>query len=142
MLIITGLFLWLTRYAKGAGRTLAKMRWADAVIIGIAQGVAIIPGISRSGATISTGLCCGLDRELSGKFSFLLSIPAILGATLLELRKFESGTEIGIYLIGMAIAFGVGLFSLKLLMKIIKIGKIANFSYYCVGVGALMLFLT
>ena len=142
MLIITGLFLWVTRYAKGAGRTVAKMRWADAVIIGIAQGIAIIPGISRSGATISTGLSCGLDRELSGKFSFLLSIPAILGATLLELRKFESGSEFGIYLIGMAIAFGAGLFFLKLLMKIIKIGKISNFSYYCAGVGALMILLT
>ena len=59
----------------------------DALIIGIAQGVAIIPGISRSGATISTGLFRGLNRELAGKFSFLLSIPAILGATFLGISE-------------------------------------------------------
>lgn len=89
MLLITGLVLWLTRFTKKEGKPLGRMGWIDAILIGIAQGFAILPGISRAGATISTGLFCGLDRELSGKFSFLLSIPAILGATLLEFRKID-----------------------------------------------------
>jgi len=83
MLLVTGLILWLTRWTKRGGREISGMRWVDSILIGVAQGMAIIPGISRSGATISTGLFCGLDRQLSAKFSFLLSIPAILGATIL-----------------------------------------------------------
>ncbi len=116
-----------------------QMRWFDAILIGIAQGVAIIPGISRSGATISTGLFLGLDRELSGKFSFLLSIPAILGATLLEFRKVDTGQELWVTLIGTVIAFGIGILSLRFLMKIIKVGKIFSFSYYCWSLGIIML---
>jgi undecaprenyl-diphosphatase len=139
MLLITGLVLWLTRWAKREGRSLSQMGWIDAILIGIAQGIAIIPGISRSGATISTGLFCGLDRELSGRFSFLLSIPAILGATLLEFRGVDSGQEIWTILIGTSIAFGVGILALTFLMKIIKIGKISNFSFYCLGVGLIMI---
>ena len=141
MLLITGLVLWLTRWTKREGRPIEKMNWMDSIIIGIAQGIAIIPGISRSGATISTGLFCGLDRELSGKFSFLLSIPAILGATLLESQKIGAGPQVQTGLLGMTVAFGVGLFSLTLLIKIIKMGKIFNFSYYCCGMGILMIIL-
>ena len=139
MLLITGLVLWLTRWTKKEGRALEQMRWIDAVLIGIAQGVAIIPGISRSGGTISTGLFLGLDRELSGKFSFLLSIPAILGATLLEFRKMDMNQELWTTLIGTTIAFGIGILSLLFLMKIIKVGKIFNFSYYCWSLGTIMI---
>jgi undecaprenyl-diphosphatase len=141
MLLVTGLVLWLTRWAKKERRDIEKMGWMDSVLIGIAQGVAIIPGISRSGATISTGLFCGLDRELSGRFSFLLSVPAILGATFLESRKIGSGIEVQTGLLGMMVAFFVGLFSLTLLIRIIKMGKISNFSYYCWGMGILMILL-
>jgi len=141
MLIVTALVLWLTRYTKQEGRLLEKMKWFDALLIGIAQGIAIIPGISRSGATISTGLFLGLDRELSGKFSFLLSIPAILGAALLEFEKFNSLRGPWEVLIGTAIAFGTGILSLTFLMKIIKIGKLLDFSYYCCGVGIVMIIL-
>jgi undecaprenyl-diphosphatase len=135
MLLITGLVLWLTRFTKKEGRHIGKMGWIDSILIGIAQGMAIIPGISRSGATISTGLFCGLDRELSGKFSFLLSIPAILGATLLEFRKIGSVQELGTILIGTIVAFWVGILSLTFLLKINKIGKISYFSYYCWIIG-------
>jgi len=135
MLLVTGLVLWLTRFTKKEGRPIGKMGWIDSILIGMAQGMAIIPGISRSGATISTGLFCGLDRELSGKFSFLLSIPAILGATLLEFRKIGSVQELGTILIGTIVAFGVGIFSLTFLLKINKIGKISYFSYYCWIIG-------
>jgi len=141
MLLITGLVLFLTRWAKKEGKPIEKMNWLDSIIIGIAQGIAIIPGISRSGATISTGLFCGLNRELSGKFSFLLSIPAILGATFLESQKIESSLEVQTGLLGMTVAFLVGIFSLTLLIKIIKMGKIFNFSYYCCGMGILMIIL-
>jgi undecaprenyl-diphosphatase len=135
MLLITGSFLWLTRWTKKEGRKIMKMRWLDSVLIGIAQGMAIIPGISRSGATISTGLFCGLDRDLSARFSFLLSVPAILGATLLEFKKIGSIHEFGITLIGTVVAFGVGILSLTFLIKINTIGKISNFSYYCWIIG-------
>jgi len=135
MLLVTGLVLWLTRFTKKEGRPIGKMGWIDSILIGIAQGMAIIPGISRSGATISTGLFCGLDRGLSAKFSFLLSIPAILGATLLEFRKIGSVQELGTILIGTIVAFGVGIFSLTFLLKINKIGKISYFSYYCWIIG-------
>ena len=141
MLLATGLILWFTRYVKRDGRLLEKMGWVDALLIGIVQGIAIIPGISRSGSTISTGLFCGLDRELAGKFSFLLSIPAILGATLLELRGIESPTEVWMYLVGMAIAFLVGLLSLKFLMRIVRRGRLFTFAYYCWPVGILMILL-
>lgn len=141
MLLITGLVLWLTRWANKEGKPLGRMGWSDAILIGIAQGFAIIPGISRSGATISMGLFCGLDRELSGKFSFLLSIPAILGAILLEIKKVDSGGALWTTLIGSVIAFGVGILTLTLLIKIIKMGKIFNFSYYCCGMGILMIIL-
>jgi undecaprenyl-diphosphatase len=139
MLILTGLVLWLTRFAKKEGKQPERMKWFDAIFIGIAQGIAIIPGISRSGATISSGLFCGLDQELSGKFSFLLSIPAILGATLLEYKKMDTTSGIGTILIGTFVAFGVGILALTFLMKIVKAGKIFNFSYYCCGVGILMI---
>jgi undecaprenyl-diphosphatase len=141
MLLITGLILWLTRFTKKEGKPLKRMGGVDAILIGIAQGLAILPGISRSGATISTGLFCGLDRELSGKFSFLLSIPAILGATLLEYKKLDITSGLGTVLAGTAVAFGVGILALTFLMKIIKMGKIFNFSYYCCGMGILMIIL-
>jgi undecaprenyl-diphosphatase len=131
----------LTRWTKKEGRKIMKMGWLDSVLIGIAQGMAIIPGISRSGATISTGLFCGLDRDLSARFSFLLSIPAILGATVLEFKRIDSVQELGITLIGTLIAFGIGILSLNFLIKINRIGKISNFSYYCWIIGLAIIIL-
>ena len=141
MLLVTGWVLWMTRFVRGQNKTVEKMTWRDALLIGVAQGVAIIPGISRSGATISTGFFCGLDRGLAGRFSFLLSIPAILGAAVLEFPKIETLGTIWITLLGATVAFWVGLLSLKLLMGIIRAGRLFNFSYYCWGVGLLMIFL-
>jgi len=142
MLLVTGCVLWVTRYVRGQNKEVDGMRWKDALLIGIAQGVAIMPGISRSGATISTGFYCGLERSLAGRFSFLLSIPAILGATVLEFSKIETTGTIWVTLVGTAVAFCVGLLSLKLLMGIIRAGRLFNFSYYCWGVGLLMILLT
>ena len=141
MLLITGSILYLTRWVKREDRSLEKMKWIDAILIGIAQGIAIIPGISRSGATISMGLFCGLNRELAGRFSFLLSIPAILGATFLEMRKISGTSELLFAAMGTVAAFGVGILSLAFLMKLIRVGKLSNFSYYCFGMGLLMFLL-
>ncbi len=141
MLLVTGFFLWLTRWIKREGRKIMKMGWLDSVLIGIAQGIAIIPGISRSGATISTGLFRGLDRDLSARFSFLLSIPAILGATVLEFKRIGSVQELGITLVGTLAAFGMGILSLAFLIRINRIGKISNFSYYCWIIGLAIIIL-
>lgn len=142
MLLVTGGALWLTRTVKRKEKTTGEMGAVDALIIGIAQGVAIIPGISRSGATISAGIFCHLNRELAGKFSFLLSIPAILGAAFLKFRKIDVGSDVGVTLIGMAVAFFVGLLSLKLLMRIVRTGRLSDFSYYCWAIGIVMILLT
>jgi len=141
MLLVTGGVLWVTRYVRGQNKGVDGMTWKDSLLIGVAQGVAIMPGISRSGATISTGFYCGLDRSLAGRFSFLLSIPAILGATVLEFPKIETIETIWVTLVGTGVAFCVGLLSLKLLMGIIRAGRLFNFSYYCWGVGLLMILL-
>lgn len=139
MLMITGSILWLTRWVKKEGSSLEKMKWFDAILIGAAQGIAIIPGISRSGVTISMGLFCGLNRDLAGRFSFLLSIPAILGATFLEMGKISGTSELLFAAMGMVAAFGVGILSLTLLMKLVRVGRLSNFSYYCWATGTVML---
>jgi undecaprenyl-diphosphatase len=141
MLLVTGSFLWLTRWVNKEGRPFVRMGWIDAILIGIAQGLAIIPGISRSGATISMGLFLGLNRELSGRFSFLLSIPAIAGAALIEFQTTGLGNEIWISLAGAIAAFVVGLLTLPFLMSVIKTQKLSNFSYYCWMVGILIIIL-
>lgn len=138
MILVTGILLWLTRWIKGEARSSEAMTWLDAVVIGVAQGVAIMPGISRSGATISTALYLGLNRELAGRFSFLLSIPAILGATLLEIPKLGVIHDPSSALIGAVTAFGVGYVSLKFLMRMIKLGKVGDFAYYCWAAGIIM----
>lgn len=132
MLALTGILLWLTRWKKGERRAIDKMAWWDAVLIGLAQGLAILPGVSRSGATISVALYLGLDRELAGKFSFLLSIPAVLGATLLEVPKMGVVVpDPSSVVIGAGCAFGVGYVALKFLMTMVKLGKVDYFAYYC-----------
>ena len=137
-LLITGTFLWFTRNRVAAGRVLKEMRLADALVIGVIQGLAIIPGISRSGATISAALYLGLDRELAGRFSFLLAIPAILGALVLGLdgEAFETTLPFGTILLGSAAAAGMGYMALVILLKIVKKGQLHRFSPYCWLVGA------
>jgi undecaprenyl-diphosphatase len=142
-LLITGTFLWFTRRMNVKGRSIDQMRLADALVIGVIQGLAIIPGISRSGATISAALFLGLDRQLAGRFSFLLAIPAILGALILGLDSdaFRTTLPLGTILLGSAAAGGVGYIALVILLKMVKKGQLYRFSPYCwiVGVGALVL---
>lgn len=108
------------------------------LIIGLAQGIGVIPGISRSGSTISASLFCGIDRKTAGEFSFLLSIPAIIAAFIFELKDADTliGTVSPFSLIaGMLTAFVVGYFSLKFLLSLIKKGRLGWFAFYLIPVG-------
>ena len=123
-----------------ASRPLESITWKDALVIGVFQGAAITRGISRSGSTILAGVYTGLDREAAATFSFIISIPAILGALVL---KFESnafhGDGLWIALAGGLTAAVVGTLALLLLLKIVRKGALQHFAWYCflVGIGAI-----
>ena len=144
MLIITGGLLWQTRRVAGAGGGLDVFSIRTALIIGLVQGLAIMPGISRSGSTIALGLFLGLNRELSARYSFMLAIPAILGAGILSLHGLLSDPNVDykIALIGAAVSFVVGYFALVLLLRLVKKAKLYLFSPYCWAMGVAALFLS
>lgn len=136
MLLITAAALFLSERYNTGDKNLRDMSAADALTIGIFQGIAVMPGISRSGFTLSGSLFRGLKREWAFKFSFILSIPAILGALLLEVRD-AIGTEIDItpMAIGAVTSFISGLIFLYVLNSVVKSGKLSYFSVYCLVVG-------
>ena len=141
MLIVTGLILWLSRQTQ-ANKDQARsdrLTRKNAFIIGIVQGLAIIPGISRSGSTISVGLLLGIDRETAARYSFLLSIPAIIGAGLLGLKDglLQTDLAIGTALLGAFTAALVGYAALKSLLQVVKKGHLHVFAPYCWLVGIL-----
>jgi undecaprenyl-diphosphatase len=137
-LLVTGTLLYLTKFFNGK-RNLSSL---DSLFIGIFQGLAIIPGISRSGSTIGLGLLLGNKKEQVAKFSFLLSIPAILGASIFDLKDF-SFTSLGTLnvIIGLITAIIVGYISLKYLLKVIMENKFYYFAYYCWILGLIILIL-
>ena len=141
MLIVTGLLLWVTRRAKphAAAANSGHLTKGKAFIIGIVQGLAIIPGISRSGSTISAGLLLGIDRETAARYSFLLSIPAIVGAGLLSLKDGVSQSDpiISMSLLGAVTASLVGYGALISLLHLVKKGRLYVFAPYCWLVGLL-----
>jgi undecaprenyl-diphosphatase len=141
MLMVTGLLLWLTRRAKTGdrGTHIEGFSRTKAFIIGIVQGLAIIPGISRSGSTISIGLLLGINREIAARYSFLLSIPAIIGAGLLSLIEGLSQTDLAVQisLLGAATAALVGYGALKVLLRMVKKGHLYVFAPYCWLAGIL-----
>ena len=110
-------------------------------MVGIVQGLAILPGISRSGSTISAALFLGIDREVSGRYSFLLSVPAILGAMILEVQSSfgQTSVPIAMILIGTLTAAVTGFLALKILLKIVKGGRLHYFSPYCWAAGGFVL---
>lgn len=141
-LIITGLLLWGAEQVKPGEKDVKDISFKNALVIGVAQGIAIAPGISRSGATISAGLFSGLNRELAARFSFLLSIPAILGAALVQAKditSFDTGTAV--LIAGFVSALIFGYLAIKLLLKIIKERTLMIFAYYCwiVGLAAIII---
>jgi undecaprenyl-diphosphatase len=137
MLVITGVILFLASRKKDNNKN--KVDIKNSIMVGLGQALTVLPGISRSGLTISTGIFSGLKSERAAEFSFLLAIPLIAGATVLEVPKLIqiSSNLILIYLIGVLVSFVVSLFSLKLLMKILKLNqkKLVYFAYYCLFIG-------
>ncbi len=137
LFIVTAVLLVLTLCSRGA-RRLADVSWRDALVLGVAQGFGVLPGISRSGVTISTALYSGLDRTTAGEYSFLLSIPAILGALVLTVRDAgELGAQAGIgpVVAGCITAALVGFAALKALLGIVRAGKMYLFAIYLVPLG-------
>lgn len=139
MLLVTGTLLWLAGRAREGHTSLHQMSPGQALLIGVFQALALLPGISRSGSTIASGLYSGLDREAAGSFSFLLAIPAIFGATLLELKDLVTGGvdlswSAGLAGIGAATLSGYA--ALRLLLRFVRAGKLHWFSYYAWAMGA------
>ena len=118
-----------------------KLDWKVALIIGTIQGLAVLPGISRSGATIACALALGMDREAAARFSFLLSIPAIAGAALVELdlSRIDDGGHALAFALGGLVAFVIGLAALTLLVRVVKQGRLWLFAPYVAAVGILTL---
>ena len=140
MLLVTGLILFSTRFAGESETGVQKMKAWQAVAIGVVQGIAIIPGISRSGSTIAIALLIGVSRVTAGEFSFLLSIPSILGAILLKSLDVMKAGVMPVWppmIAGVLVAFAVGCFALTILLKFVRTGKLHYFSYYCFAIGIL-----
>lgn len=144
MLILTGTILWLSRRyyfnehkVSGSGMQLA----GKALFVGFCQGCAVVPGISRSGVTIAAGMVMGFDRDRAARFSFLLSIPAILGAQVLSIKDMMGkGLVIdNVTISATVIAFITGLIALKLLLKLVHSGRFHLFAPYCWVIGALVI---
>ena len=141
-LLLTGCVLFVSDKMAPGTRTERNMRFRDALTIGLCQCVATIPGLSRSGATITAGIATGLDRTFAMKYSFLLSLPAVLGANLLSFIKAigEESIEASLipaYLLGMLAAMLSGIAAISLMKLIAKKSKFGWFAYYCWGAGLL-----
>lgn len=144
MLLVTALLLFLTQYAKSVrGEQGDKVGFGSAFIIGIAQAVAVMPGISRSGSTIATGLLLGVDKERIAKFSFLMVLPPILGITLLEVKDLAEAPLGAInwvpLIAGFIGAFIAGWIACVWMINIVKRGKLGYFALYCLIVGIIAL---
>ncbi len=140
-LLITALMLYVVDDLPSGTKTPKEMTYKNGLIIGIAQGIATLPGISRSGTTLTVGILNGLDRKFAVKYSFIMSIPAILGACVLDLKDLFapenalSSTELIYYLIGAVVAAVVGYICIRTLLVLFKNRKMKYFSYYCFVVG-------
>jgi undecaprenyl-diphosphatase len=144
-LVVTGFLLFVCDLLRKGKKTEGRATVADALIVGVAQAIATLPGISRSGMTISAGCFCGFERKFAVRFSFLMSIPAILGANILSLADAAKAgivwTEVPMYMVGVITAAVVGYACIRLLKLIAEKGRFGAFSYYCWAVGLLTLLL-
>ncbi len=132
-LIFTALLLFTSNIIQKKQKTTKPLNLFSSLLIGIGQGIAVIPGLSRSGSTIATALMTGISKKQAAEFSFILSIPAILAATVLELDTSIMFTPS--YLVGMLCSFVAGMFAIHFLMKLITKGGFHLFGYYCLFVG-------
>jgi undecaprenyl-diphosphatase len=144
-LIITGFLLWGSEMMSrrvSAKTSLKEMSVKNSLIIGIAQAFAIAPGISRSGATISAGLFLGIERELAARYSFLLSIPAILGAALVQVKDISSiDVSTTVFIAGFIAAAITGYIAIKIVLKLIQEKNLLIFAYYCWIIGPIAMIL-
>ncbi len=136
MLFVTGLIMWSSRYTK---EKRDDMTSGHSILIGVAQAFAIIPGISRSGSTIVTGLWLGIQRDLAARFSFLLSVPVILGATIIKLKELmgnpPSNSQIEVMALATLAAAISGYFAIVWLLNVIRRQKLEWFGVYCISVS-------
>ena len=142
-LIVTGCILYLSDQMAKGRKSARTATVADALLVGCAQAVGTLPGISRSGITISAGLLRGFDRSFAVRFSFLMSLPAVLGANILTLKDaVEAGidlTQLPVYLAGTLVAAVVGYFAIHLVNLLSDKGKFGAFAWYCWGAGLVAL---
>lgn len=138
-LLVTGVLLFFSDRHNRGRKTASSVRLRDILIVGIAQAFATMPGISRSGTTVSVGCFLGLDRRFALRYSFLMSIPAIIGANILSLKDcMETGIDTALipaYIAGVVTAAILGYLSIRLLKLVTEKGKFGAFSYYCWAVG-------
>lgn len=137
MLVVTGVLLWLTLLAPRAN---GQSNIRNALLIGVAQAAALTPGISRSGATICTGLYLRMRPDIAADFSFLMVLPAIAGAALLKgMTLFESSSAVAPWpiLVGTAVAYVAGVLAIRAVLHVVRRGRLHYFAYYCVAVGLL-----
>ena len=143
MFLLNGCLLYVSDQMQPGRRNERSMRVTDALLIGCAQAVATIPGISRSGSTITAGIATGQSRSYAMKYSLFMSIPAVLGANLLSLIKaLRSGVDwscFPAYLVGMIVSVIAGYFSIILLQRLLRSGKFGKFAYYMWGAGVITL---
>lgn len=142
-LLLTGVVLALTPGLSRGRTPLPGVRARQALAVGTAQGLAIVPGLSRSGMTIAAGLACGLDPDAAARFSFLLSVPAILGAAAADLLDSLGGAApalpAGPLLVGTVTATLTGVVSVRWTLRLVRQGRLRPFAYYCWAVGLLAL---
>jgi len=140
-LLVTGVLLYVSQRLNIGHKDIKDCSLKEAIIVGLAQACAIIPGLSRSGTTIATGLLIGLDKEFAAKFSFLLAVPAIMGATVVQLKGIGAGLDVNLvpYLLGFLTALISGYLAISVLLKLIREKSLDIFVFYCLIVGAIVL---
>jgi undecaprenyl-diphosphatase len=147
-LMTTGALVLATRYLRSGRRGEQETGWRQAVLVGVAQGLAVFPGISRSGITIATGLVSGLDRAWVARFSFLLSVPAIAGATMVEVvgaREELAAAGLSFWLIsavGAVVAGVSGYLALRIVIHTLSSQVFHRFGWYCLPLGLVVLLLS
>lgn len=140
--LLTSFLLLLGQRFPGGSHLEQKLPWPIALLVGCFQAIAILPGVSRSGSTISGGILCGMERQAAATFSFLIAIPAIAGAVFLDaiklIKRGEAETNQipwGLYSAGVLVSFVVGIAALRLLIQMLSRQKLHWFGYYCLVVG-------
>lgn len=144
LMVAGAVMLWAEMIAKKQTRELQEVSLRQALIIGFAQALAVIPGVSRSGSTITAGLFAGLDRVTATRFSFLLGVPIIFGALLKVLADgglSSVGDQLGMFVVGITAAFLSGLFAIRFMLRYLSKHSLAVFAYYRIALGLLVLFI-